>query len=602
MTDVAINEVTPRVQYVANGLTTVFGFDFVIFDASNLSVFINDAEVTTGFTIAGVNEEDGGSVTFSTAPEYGQKVTLKRSVPYKRENDYQEGAPIRASLLNADLDKLTAMIQQLDETDKRSAKLPATTSFVGELEMPEPSAGEAICWNESGTGLTNKAIDAASVIEAANILAANIDAFNNKVLGNYATDELAISAAGSGLQEGTCYYNTTTHTMRYYNGTVFIDTSSGKVKVNTFTGNGVQTSFILSDAPITDEAVSVYIGGVYQNHTEFSVSGQTLTFTEAPSSGNEIEVVWVTPLSVTNIDNNDVQNIIEDNAGIVGGYPPLDADLQIPEAYLGNAAAKVPTYTGFKAFYATGAYLYLSVGYASYPQYGTVEGVLEGPHPFEYDIYGYKCVGLTLTRAFSETISGIAQNVADTGWTMPTNGSVFIHLATKDSDPSVVRYVANSSYNSIALSGWTWRRCVKALVTNSSAQLYPFHERTDGFIQFDASIVGVSLFSLSGAFSTVTVPSPYGIKNQLEIGVFWGSNSTTVTGYLATFDPDNYTTGTNGERLRQIDMMSGDKQRLTSIKAITDSSSRIVYWANGDDTFNTRYMQINAYKPTGLWS
>jgi hypothetical protein len=60
--------------------------------------------------------------------------------------------------------------------------------------------------------------------------------------------------------------------------------------INNFVGTGVQTSFTLSYAPINENATQVFINGVYQNKSTYSVSSATLIFSEAPPFNSSIEV------------------------------------------------------------------------------------------------------------------------------------------------------------------------------------------------------------------------------------------------------------------------------------------------------------------------
>ena len=57
-----------------------------------------------------------------------------------------------------------------------------------------------------------------------------------------------------------------------------------------FTGNGTTAIFTLSTSVNSENIISVYINGVYQNKNTFSVSGTTLTFSEAPPTTSLIEV------------------------------------------------------------------------------------------------------------------------------------------------------------------------------------------------------------------------------------------------------------------------------------------------------------------------
>jgi hypothetical protein len=56
-----------------------------------------------------------------------------------------------------------------------------------------------------------------------------------------------------------------------------------------FTGTGSQVAFTLTKAP---NGLNVYVNGVYQNHSSFSVVGTTLTFSQAPPVTSAIEAVY----------------------------------------------------------------------------------------------------------------------------------------------------------------------------------------------------------------------------------------------------------------------------------------------------------------------
>lgn len=63
-----------------------------------------------------------------------------------------------------------------------------------------------------------------------------------------------------------------------------------EMTVDTFTGNGSNTDFTLSTTPTAEEYSVVNINGIIQQGSAYSVSGSTLTFTEAPANGDNIEV------------------------------------------------------------------------------------------------------------------------------------------------------------------------------------------------------------------------------------------------------------------------------------------------------------------------
>lgn len=59
-----------------------------------------------------------------------------------------------------------------------------------------------------------------------------------------------------------------------------------------YTGDGITISFTLPLTPIDENWTQVFINGVYQLKNTYSVSGTTLTFSEAPPNTSKIEVEY----------------------------------------------------------------------------------------------------------------------------------------------------------------------------------------------------------------------------------------------------------------------------------------------------------------------
>ncbi|MFI2853811.1 phage tail fiber protein [Klebsiella aerogenes] len=98
--------------YTANGQTTVFTYEFYIISASDLEVSINGSVVTSGYTISGVGNKDGGDITFLTPPANGSVVMLERVVPTYRLTDYQDNGDLLADTVNKDFDRIWMAIQR----------------------------------------------------------------------------------------------------------------------------------------------------------------------------------------------------------------------------------------------------------------------------------------------------------------------------------------------------------------------------------------------------------------------------------------------------------------------------------------------------------
>lgn len=109
---------TSRWTYNGDSSTTAFPYDNLIFASSDLQVFVDDALQTlnTDYTVSGVGDNGGGSVTFTSAPASGTaNVLIVRDVPSTQETDLPEGGPFPSESVEDALDKLTVLVQQLDD-------------------------------------------------------------------------------------------------------------------------------------------------------------------------------------------------------------------------------------------------------------------------------------------------------------------------------------------------------------------------------------------------------------------------------------------------------------------------------------------------------
>ncbi|HDR2893532.1 TPA: hypothetical protein I4G69_004450 [Enterobacter asburiae] len=103
---------TPYIIYNANGLTTVFPFEFYVINAGDIQVTVNGTVVTSGYSVSGVGNAGGGDVVFVTPPASGAAVMLERVVPTYRLTDYQDNGDLLADTVNKDFDRLWMAIQR----------------------------------------------------------------------------------------------------------------------------------------------------------------------------------------------------------------------------------------------------------------------------------------------------------------------------------------------------------------------------------------------------------------------------------------------------------------------------------------------------------
>lgn len=82
-----------------------------------------------------------------------------------------------------------------------------------------------------------------------------------------------------------------------------------------YTGDGSTVAYSLSVNPQSEGNVSIYVDGVYQNKDTFSLSGTTITFSEAPPLNSAIEIVYP---SNTDTLNGSTSSAIVYNQGGTG--------------------------------------------------------------------------------------------------------------------------------------------------------------------------------------------------------------------------------------------------------------------------------------------
>ena len=107
-------------------------------------------------------------------------------------------------------------------------------------------------------------------------------------------------------------YNTTTGGFEGYTDAWGAIAGSGggtAPSLDTMTGDGSDTTLSLSTAPVNENATFVTIDGVLQHKDTYAISGNTLTFSEAPPSGSKVESITLTTTTST------TANILSDADG-----------------------------------------------------------------------------------------------------------------------------------------------------------------------------------------------------------------------------------------------------------------------------------------------
>ena len=148
------------VSYDGDGSTTQFAYPFRVTAEDQLRVILADKaglETTlkfrTEYTVIGVGELEGGTVTLRHPPDRHERLIILRAVPMTQDTDYIQNAPLNAEILEKNLDHLTFMAQQLKEMLQRALLLPVSSRHRG-LVLPDPAGGpgKPLIGNPTGDG------------------------------------------------------------------------------------------------------------------------------------------------------------------------------------------------------------------------------------------------------------------------------------------------------------------------------------------------------------------------------------------------------------------------------------------------------------------
>ncbi|MBM3567163.1 MAG: hypothetical protein FJX46_00235 [Alphaproteobacteria bacterium] len=351
MPELIVNDVAPRVQYTANGAQTVFTFPFPVLEAGDLKVWFNDGTNSSSFAIAGLGDSNGGSITFTTPPTNGTRVTILRDMPVRRLADFQEAGEFRASAINAELDRLTLMIQQVEERSARASTLPAT-AITAATELPPPVADAYLRWNSGATalasdltvptGVTNAAASAAAAATSATAAASSASAAATSAT-SAASSATAAASSASAIQgfrdiavsgQSTVVADAVADTLTLAAGSnVTLTTDAGTDTITIAAANqaptagtgiavsGQQVSFSPSGlTTVTVDAANDYVvitdasdSNNPKKVTASSLGGAPTAGTGIGVSGQQVSFV-PSGLSTVSLDSNNDKFVIADNS------------------------------------------------------------------------------------------------------------------------------------------------------------------------------------------------------------------------------------------------------------------------------------------------
>lgn len=236
--------------YIGTGAVYVYPFSFKVFSSADLVVY--HVNTTTGVTTTltetthysvtlngNQNSTPGGSVTLTSA--YGPlatdcELTITSDIANLQPTDLTNQGGFYPEVITDALDRATIQLQQLSDIGEGALRAPLTDGAQIDMTLPSASARA------------------------------------NNYLAFDASGEPQLIPVGGGITPTT-------------------------IARQLFTGDGTTTSFTLNPAPAgIANLCLIYINGVYQQASTYTITGANLVFTVAPpaapsGAANNIEVV-----------------------------------------------------------------------------------------------------------------------------------------------------------------------------------------------------------------------------------------------------------------------------------------------------------------------
>lgn len=185
-----VSTTTAKVSYSGDGTTVAFAVPFVFFAAAELEVIERVVStgvetiktLTTHYSVAGGNGSTG-TVTAVAAPAATVQWTIRRKTARTQLTDYLSGDPFPADTHERALDRLTALVQEVEEATARALQFLVTdpASSIGALPSSISRASKTLAFDVDGkptpgptaTDVANAAANATAATSAAASASAN---------------------------------------------------------------------------------------------------------------------------------------------------------------------------------------------------------------------------------------------------------------------------------------------------------------------------------------------------------------------------------------------------------------------------------------------
>lgn len=151
--------------YSGNDSTTVFPFAFNVFESGDVYVVRADSSgaetvlvLDSGYTVLLNADQDanpGGSVTLPAVLATGYTLVIASKLENLQTTELTSQGGFYPKVITNALDRLTILVQQIDEKVRRAVKYGITSTLPENQALPAPVPYALIGWNATGDGFQN---------------------------------------------------------------------------------------------------------------------------------------------------------------------------------------------------------------------------------------------------------------------------------------------------------------------------------------------------------------------------------------------------------------------------------------------------------------
>ncbi len=152
-----------RNELTANAGQQIFNYTFKIFSITDLNVYITPAgqdandstDLTTAYTVLGVGDEDGGTITLTVGATLNDLVTIVSNIPSSRTTDYQNNGDFRPPVVNDDFDRVVSIAKKVEDLTNRALLIQQSQQGPKPLTLPAPASEQLLRWKGDLSGIEN---------------------------------------------------------------------------------------------------------------------------------------------------------------------------------------------------------------------------------------------------------------------------------------------------------------------------------------------------------------------------------------------------------------------------------------------------------------